>query len=122
MCALQKPSGSGAAAQPKRGGGGIEMTAKRKLPTEMERKKSIVSATKGAWTEHKDPGTGAYYYFNKSTGSTQWTRPPEFTSSKKKEATEPAVGSPSPADRRAGAAASMLARVSTTRTGGGGER
>ena len=57
------------------------------------------------------------------------TRPPEFMSSKKEEeAFKPAAGSPnprgasSPADRRAGAAASMVARVSSTRTGGGGEQ
>ena len=63
------------------------------VPSAEERKRSIVSATSGDWTEHHDPATGgAVYYFNATTNKTQWACPPGFQKKTWAEHVEPTTG------------------------------
>jgi len=38
------------------------------------------------WTRHKDPGSGHYYYHNKSTGQSAWHEPPGFADAQRAQA------------------------------------
>jgi hypothetical protein len=68
------------------------------------------AAASHAWTEHSTP-EGLRYYYNASTGTSSWERPPELTSANRSQSVPPLPPLP---------AGGGGAAVATTAAGGGG--
>ena len=64
------------------GGGGAATGGKKGADTPASwaarRRGSIVTGTVGKWEVHKDPNSGATFYYNKFTKASQWTKPAEM--------------------------------------------